>query len=250
MSTITIPASIRHGLIEMIFRDDSRQPELEPLCRKVLEKFQLPQRSLICIFDDVDYRQAYNGSPDLGNEYRGFLRPLREQGSSNVFWPRDIVRLLKNDRGILYDAMIYLRQRTCQSQVGVVITFTHELQHFMQYGFSYKVWRAVGSVKKVYAGEPLAPWCLPCENEAQLVSKQIACEVLGHEMVLSYAEQQIENGNDPEKWRFFKKMDLEESFDLLEQTKPWVNTYREALKVRFPADSSEEPDFTKDNWWE
>jgi hypothetical protein len=42
----------------------------------------------------------------------------------------------------------------------------------------------------------------------------------------------------------------EESFDLLEQTKPWVIVYREVLRERFPADSSKEPDFTKDNWWE
>jgi hypothetical protein len=106
-------------------------------------------------------------------------------------------------------------------------------------------------VRIVYLGEPLAGWRLPCEHEAHLVSKKVvsASDVLGREVVMSYAEQQGK-GNDPEKWNFFKGLDLEESFDVLERLKPWVNEYKEALKERFHANSSEEPYFTKDNWWE
>jgi hypothetical protein len=110
--------------------------------------------------------------------------------------------------------------------------------------------RAECLVREVYTGEPLALWRLPCEHEAQLVAKKMAEEVHGKDKVLRYTEQQIEKGNDPEKWNFFRGLDLAESFELLERTKPWVNKYREVLKERFPADSSEEPDFTKNNWWE
>jgi hypothetical protein len=32
------------------------------------------------------------------------------------------------------DATIYLRKRTCDGPIGIVITFAHKLQHFFQYG--------------------------------------------------------------------------------------------------------------------
>jgi len=118
----------------------------------------------------------------------------------------------------------------------------------MQYGFSYKAWWAEGLVREV--GEPLDQWRFPSEHEAQLVSKKVAEEVFGGDVIRDYAEKQIQEKNDPEKWKFFLGLDPKESFDLLEQTKPWANEYREALKEKFPAYNSEEADFTKDKWWE
>jgi len=120
----------------------------------------------------------------------------------------------------------------------------------MQYGFSYKAWRAERLVTEVYTGGALAPWCFPTENETQLVSRRVAERVLGVGVVAGYAKKHIQEENSPEKWRFFLGLDPEESFDLLERTRPWVSEYREALKERFPASSREEPDFAKDNWWE
>jgi hypothetical protein len=120
----------------------------------------------------------------------------------------------------------------------------------MQYGFNYKVRQAVSLIQVIYIGEPMVPWRLPCEYEAQLISKKVAISILGDKVVLTFAEQKIMSGNDPEKWRFFMGLDLDESFDLLERTKPWVNKYRQELIEKFPTNNSEEPDFTKDNWWE
>ncbi|MGA2352064.1 MAG: hypothetical protein ABSF70_16635 [Terracidiphilus sp.] len=236
---------------ELIFRDLSKQSELEPLCRMVLDKFQLPQRSLICIFDE-DERPEFTRY--FGEGFCGFFAPVRQFGLRGLQWPQKILNHVWISDGWGHsfgcDAVIYLRYRTCASPIGAVITFAHELQHFMQYGFSYRAWRAVGRVKEVYAGEPLAPWRFPCEYEAQLVSKRVANEIPGVDVVMSYAEQKTQEENDPEKWRFFKGLDPEEPFDLLERTKPLVNKYREILMEKFPARNNDEPDFTKDNWWE
>jgi hypothetical protein len=246
---------LERKLVNLIFRDNSNRPELEPLCGEVLKHFQLPQRSLICIFDDEE-RPVFLDSLSLGMNYCGFFVPVRKFGRC-FQWPQPILNHAYNSdwldpepKGWRCDVVIYLWDRTCNNSIGTVITFAHELQHFMQYGHNYKTWRADGLVKEVYPGEPMAPWRLPCEYEAQLISKRVANGILGVDVVTNYAEQKIQEENDPEKWSFFQGLDPEESFNLLDRTKPWVNEYREVLKERFPAQSSEAPDFIKDNWWE
>jgi hypothetical protein len=70
-------------------------------------------------------------------------------------------------------------------------------------------------VREVSA-EPLAPWRFPSEHEAQLVAKRKAEEVFGGDVIRAYAEKQIQETNDPEKWRFFQELDPAEPRDLLE----------------------------------
>jgi hypothetical protein len=238
-------------LIELVFRDTSRKLELEPLCRRVIEGSDFPQYSLGAIFDDEERPEF---TQYFGESFCGFFTPVRQFGTQCIRWPQDILNHVWVSEGLgcdwKYDAVIYIRCRTCESRIGAVITFAHELQHFKQYGLSYKVWRAEGLCKQVYSGAPLAPWRFPSEFEAQLASQRIAREVLGDEIVMGYAEQKIEEKSDPDKWRFFQGLDPDESFDFLERTKPWVSDYRDALRRRFPARSNKDPDFAKDNWWD
>jgi hypothetical protein len=237
------------------FLDPSKKKELWPKCEKVLqlENFdKLPQYSAVCLFDNVDDRQAFLGSYALGKEFCGFFRALREPLSRNEYWPRDILQHIRDDTGQLYDVVIYLRQRTCQSEVGTVITFAHELQHFMQYGFSRKVWSANHCIKDLPEiwRKKLPPWSLPYEYEAQLVSKRSAERVFDKKMVELFAKQRKEAKSDPKKWEFFLGLNVQESFNLLQRTIELVDENREALLERFPAKINIGIDFAKERWWE
>ena len=46
-------------LIELIFRDSSKKPALEPLWERALESYQPPSRSLICIFDNEERPEVH-----------------------------------------------------------------------------------------------------------------------------------------------------------------------------------------------
>jgi hypothetical protein len=223
---------------------------LEPLCRKVLEHFQLPNLSLICIFDDEE-RPEFTASDKYGENLCGiffeYVRDFRQA------CPDDLDEYVWKEERFLCDVVIYLRYRTCLSLTGMTITFAHELQHFMQLGFNYKAFRAnclLLHYLRCWKKDQRPLWKFPHEYEAPLVSKRVSELVLTRDMVSSYTEQKIEEKNDLEKWRFFQGLDAAESFDLLERTKPLVNQYREELKENFRTTNTKEPDFTKENWWE
>jgi hypothetical protein len=76
-------------LIELIFRDSSKKPALEPLCQRALESYQPPSRSLICIFDNEERPECID-SPQLGKNFCGFFVPLRELRMELLCWPYDI----------------------------------------------------------------------------------------------------------------------------------------------------------------
>jgi hypothetical protein len=129
---------MKQKLIELIFRDGSKKPALEPLCQRVLEKYQLPQHSLICIFDDKE-RPEFIASDKYGENLCGLFEPVRKFHSE---CPDDLDEYVLVNERFLCDVVIYMRCRTCHSPAGMVITFAHELQYFMQYGCKSKVYQA------------------------------------------------------------------------------------------------------------
>jgi hypothetical protein len=231
---------------ELIFLDDSKKTELESACKEVLKYFKLPEQKLIAIFDDKERQEFTVFTPKLGSEFCGFFR-------ADLYGmrpcPQDILNQLWSDQGREWrcDVFIYLRSRTCQSPTGVAITFAHELQHFMQYGFSRKVWQASRDLQCVVSG---FPWDFPHEREALIVSRSKAEEVCERDEVLRYAEAQRKLGSDSEKWEFFLGPETEKPFNFLQATIPLVNQHKEALKERFPLNGEERPDYAKENWWE
>jgi len=239
------------GLVPKLdFSYGSNETELEPLCLKALGCFRLPQLSLICIFDNVE-RPEFTRC--FGEGWYGFFFPTRFPTLDAGFsLPSDIIQRLRDSQDKKYDILIYLTHRVCQSTTGTVITLAHELQHFMQFGFSYKVWTTNSAIRQIRTevDSNSLPWSLPAEYEAVLASRKVSEAVLGKDTVICYAEQQKEAAqhknewSESEKWSFFLGLDPLESFDLLEQTKSWVNEYKDTLKERFPAD------FIKNNWWE
>ncbi len=233
---------------ELKFLDETRKTELEPWCRKVIESLELPNRSTACIFDDRE-RQEFINNPELGSLFCGFFRPVRDCAIGLAPWPPEVRNQIWKKDDWAFDSVIYLRHRTCQSVVGTVITLAHELTHVRQYGFRYKVYRAVDCVKAVYRGPDLAPWCLPTEYQAQRISKRVASSILGNDEVTAYANKQIKQRFDPAKWEFFLGLDTQQTFCLTKQVDGWVREYRAALVERFHKAPANEPDFAKDNWW-
>jgi hypothetical protein len=124
--------------IELIFRDSSKQPKLKPLCWKILEHFQLPQHSLICIFDDEECPEFTDPS-SYGENLCGLFEHVREFHSE---CPDDLDEYVLENERFLCDVVIYLCYRTCHSPAGMTITFAHELHHFMQYGCEPKAYQA------------------------------------------------------------------------------------------------------------
>ncbi len=233
---------------ELIFLDNSKKDELEPLCNKVLEHFkQLPEQKLIAIFDDEERQEFTVFTPSLGKEFCGFFRgnlygmqPFPQEIKDDYLWS-------KQDGRWRCDVMIYLRSRTCQSPTGMAITFAHELQHFVQYGFSRKVWQANHDLQQIIRG---FPWYFPDERDALTVSRGKVEDICGKVEVRTYAEQQIELKRYPDKWEFFLGSETEKPFDLLQATISLVNEHRETLKERFSVNGKDRPDYTKERWWE
>ncbi|HEV8039246.1 MAG TPA: hypothetical protein VGP62_10320 [Bryobacteraceae bacterium] len=145
---------------------------LEPLCSRVLEHFQLPAQRLLCFFDDVDPLWFTQYFPSA---CRGFHAPVIGTG----YISHDIQRLFFDSLGnIVFDNVIYLPSRTFTTETGAVITFSHELQHFVQYGTAYKAWAASTLLcKHLRTFEPATTaqaWNIPHEQDAMIVSKRIA----------------------------------------------------------------------------
>lgn len=239
--------------IQLVFREEVRRKDLEPLCNAVLQHFNLPGKSLCCIFDDKD-RTEFVGP--FGNSFCGFFYPVREYGLRRL-WPGELVRHvsdLDNGKAFTCDVAIYVRKTTAERPTGTAITFAHELQHFMQYGYLFKEWRANDWLKEVAVSErpDSKPWNFPTEYQAQLISKRVAEAVLGVEEVERYANEQIRSDNDPDKWTFFRGLDSSQGYDFVSETRRMVERFRPKLDAlyRERTNRESEPNFTRDAWWE
>lgn len=248
----------RDAPIRLVFRDESRRGELEPLCTAVLEHYPLASQPLCCVFDDEerdDFTSAFTES------YCGFFYPIAQFGFRNggFPWPwqiesnvKEVWTELENGGPFLNVALVYIRKKTSDRATGTAITFAHELQHLMQYLNHYKAWRAYGWLETVTRSENSVPWFFPTEYEAQLVSKRVAEAVLGLDEVARYTSERIEAGDDPHKWQFFQELDVSQHYDFVDQTRRMVERYRgklDALYREQPRGDSE-PDFTRAVWWE
>jgi len=121
-----------------VFRDESRQEELEPLCAAVLEHFAVDSQPLCCIFDNEE-RGEFTSC--FGESFCGFFYPIAQFGFNNSGcpWPfhirtniTDVWREIENGGSSRDVVLVYLRKDTCEQPTGTTITFAHELQHVIQ----------------------------------------------------------------------------------------------------------------------
>jgi len=78
-----------------------------------------------------------------------------------------------------------------------------------------------------------------------IISKRVAEAVLGPEVVSKHAESRIAAQDDPLYWEYFQSLNADVSFDLLDQTIPWVNKFRPHLLGL----QQSTVDFSQSEWW-
>jgi hypothetical protein len=228
------------GMVTLHFENDLAAT-LEPLCQRVIEHFQPPDLRLLCFFDDKNpscFDQRFNG------KYRGFHTPVKGSG----YMPPHIQRHFL-ETSFAFDNLIYLRGTTCATEVGALITFAHELQHFVQQGGSFKVSVANGllydHLHNLDPANTAKAWNIPHEHDAMMVSKRVAEAVVGTEVVSKHAASRIAAEDDALYWKYFESLSTEIPFDLLVETIPWVDKYRSQLRAL----AQTKIDFSQSEWW-
>lgn len=150
---------------------------------------------------------------------------------------------------VAFDNLIYIRRSTCDDSTGLVECYAHELQHFVQYRRTPRLW-AVSTVlyQKVKGLESASTVIdIPTEREANIVSKRVCERICGVESVKRFAEERVhfmdECGQHEERdrWIFFRDTPSSTPFNLLDATLPLVEKYKGVLDFRM--------DLDKPEWW-
>lgn len=213
--------------IEVKAREESISAARRASAKRVLDATQferLPDLKLLAFFDDDDadcFKQAY------GPDNRGvffFDATVGTQG-----WPADFARLLSaqnphpspdyHDLVIyFFDGTIYLHGSTCADPTALIMTFAHELQHFVQFGHHRNLWaanRLLMSLPGINIRE------IPFEREARIVAKRVAEELCGTDMVHQYILRKIADRvtcEDVNDWQWIEQLDSSASYNLARET--------------------------------
>jgi hypothetical protein len=126
----------------------------------------------------------------------------------------------------VFDHLIYLHGSTCMSDVGLTLTLAtlaHELQHFIQHSNILTFWTANHFIRPfALKFLELKPFEIPIEQEARIVSKQTAENLLGTEAVRQFIYARIAepiNTNDDADWRSILDLVSSRRYDLAHETK-------------------------------
>jgi hypothetical protein len=213
----------------------------EAAAERVRQAFssELPDLKLLAYFDDRDVPDI---KQKLGLTNRGIYfrikdeRPFRlPNHMGDLIFVRDPISMESRDA---FDHVIYLHGGTCADEIALTMTFAHELQHFVQYGFKRKLW-AVNSLiprlpKEVWLKERLYWHKFPHEQEARIKAKQVGVKLCGEDAVNRYIDHRIdetmklyndhrideaEAAMEEEDWRFSQKWDLSIRYDLPGETR-------------------------------
>jgi hypothetical protein len=136
----------RWAALHVISQDPDVKAHREAACRRVLDYFErhfriAKQLRVACIFANDDCIKS-----ELGRDVaeRGGFMPTKglALGSFPQF-VRDIVAPVdERTRKCVfpYAGMILVHGSTCETDIGLVLTFAHELQHFLQYTNERPIW--------------------------------------------------------------------------------------------------------------
>ncbi len=247
--TVTLhkPVSSR---IRLEFKSPELRSQLKNLCDKTLERFRdFPAGKLLCYFDDDNPKWLQQ---QFG-EFAGIHVPIIGGG----VWPRYVEAYFfdYSSGKFAFDNLIYIPEtKYTQDKVSFVIIFAHELQHFVQSGYSQKVVLAnillFQNLARWNPNTELKPWGLPQNREAMIVAKQVAEAVCGPELVRRFIDAQIvdgKNANNVSKvqmWQWAATISPSTSYDLCKETDVLVRQYRQQLiKLKSKVD------FSKPKWW-
>jgi hypothetical protein len=234
----------------------------DAVAQSVVKEFgvRLPDLNLLAFLDDEDWgalRQHY------GPANRGCYARIKGNRRTED-WPPRVTDLVFGavdasspwSTRRVFDHLIYLHGSTCSDETALNMTFAHELQHFVQYGFNRKLW-AEGRLiprlpREVFEIEGINWPDIPHEREARIVAKRVGVRLCGADAVRQYIDRRISENvtaNDVEDWRFSQHLDPSIPYDLSNETKrifQRLRPYRQELEnilLEMRSDSSYGSDY-------
>lgn len=115
-----------------------KETTVKPLCQRVEGYFQLPSQRLCRYFADADDSILI---AKHGQNFRGFQASIAARNFLPKYLFDCFFHPLADLRGtptfeemVAFDNLIYIRPGTCDDPTGLVETYAHELQHFVQHG--------------------------------------------------------------------------------------------------------------------
>jgi hypothetical protein len=230
-----------------------KESALKPLCQQIEGQFPVPSRRLCRYFASTDdaYLVTWHGK-----HFRGFHGPFSARTAlpqyllHSFFHPfEDLSGDETFEETIAFDNLIYIRHCTCADLTGLVTTYAHEFQHFIQYANTPLLWAVNGVLyENLKKFEPTAiATDIPTEREANIVSKRVAELLCGSEAVRAFADEQIRlmescgEREQKERWIFFRDVPSSANHDLKESTLALVERYKGLMKFDVDVDHPE--------WW-
>jgi len=230
--------------------DEESRRHREELASRVCRRFTPnlnPELRVLCYLDDKDV--CWLKEQWGGHSNRGVHWPIRGQGLTG--WPQDMwytIAPIDQQSGEIswpFTSVVYLHGSTCDSDIQLAMTLSHELQHFLQFVTDRQMW----AIHTLLANLPNLPkhnlkhWFdLPNEIEARIVAKRITESLFGRALVEQHIVSMLAartSAEDAADWEFMQRIDSSLNYDLRQNTIPLVNEYRlelENLKSKFAGD--------------
>jgi hypothetical protein len=213
---------------------------------------RLPELRLLCFFDDQDWL-ALRG-PGMAANRGIYIR----KGSSPAEWHEACTFV---DGLLDFDNFIYLHGSTCSNDVGLTMTFAHELQHFVQYGFAPRLSAentlAYATLRNLEPADfeafGLRSCDIPHEREARIVAKRVAEARFGVELVRQYIDTkraEFVTAQDATDWDCIRDLVASTPYDLAAETKlffPRLKGCRLELQRALRSLQARDPDFNEIN---
>jgi hypothetical protein len=203
----------------------------EQMAQRVMDQFdnRLPGASVLCFFDDQDWQSLREAH---GRAIRGLYTPVKPSDDVWNIAPSYLLESLFDDSGRpAFESFIYLHGSTCATDIGLAMTFSHELQHFVQRCTSLRLWAANTLVSQLLTrvlqlseirALGIKSWCdVPHECEARVVSKRTAERLFGAQLVDQYIDSKTSErltDQDADDWRCIRGIDTSVSYDLAAAT--------------------------------
>lgn len=227
----------------------------EVACNRVQDHFErhfpLPADCrVLAFFDDHDEPSLKSDPANRGMHYRV------DRELCVPWYIREHLYSSEDDSGRLkrvFSSLIYVHESTCRSDIGLTLTFAHELQHFLQYANARHLWATNVLLMNLPKRFPWQTefknfWDFPIEVEARIIAKRVGESLYDAEYVEQLVKSRITEpvtANDADDCKFFLSLNSAQPYDLLAATRPLVQTYKPLLqelhKDRY---FCEDPDFS------
>ena len=216
--------------------DVTAKARREAAAQRVIAHFdnQLPNTRLLCFFDDEDCEAV---KEEVGEANRGLF--MRVERVCLWGYLPEYVRVCAFSGDCsdfpsyaeppvtpVFDHLIYLHGSTCSNDVGLTMTFAHELQHFVQHGNVRQLWAAnslIGKLRQQLNNDlGLRQFHIPTEREARIVSKQTTSAIFGGEHVKQFIESKIPHAvddKDKADWQSIQSLVTSTPYDLASETR-------------------------------